>query len=191
MNYDDISYLEQLFKISFSEQEVEILLLNLQVRTFKKNSFPIRQNDTLTNLFLVRKGLVRGIYTDEDGNEITKCFSSEGCFFSAEGLLQNRTASFDIECLEDVVCIQIPYLVIAKLRQDNPSIGDLFQLILVKEFLESEKRSKNVLLLDATTRYQCFLKDYPELSSRIKQKYIASYLGISPVSLSRLRAKLT
>ena len=58
---------------------------------------------------------------------------------------------------------------------------------MLKEFAILEKRSKDILLENAAVRYQQFISDYYELSKRLKQKYIASYLGISPVTLSRLK----
>ena len=62
-----------------------------------------------TNLYFIIHGIVRGYYIDEQGNDITKCFSSENEFFSSEGLRTASVSSFTIECLEDCTYIKIPY----------------------------------------------------------------------------------
>lgn len=145
------------------------------------------QGDILTRVFVIVKGLVRGFYIDENGSEITKCFSCEKSFFSCEGLISLDTASFHIECLENVSCIEIPYETVKYLKDNNSEINKAIYNIVLKEFTVLEKRSKDMLLENASSRYQKFVADHNKLSKRLKQKYIASYLGISPVSLSRIK----
>lgn len=71
----------------------------------------------------------------------------------------------------------------------NRGVERIYQEVIIKEYLKAEERTKRSLELDAYGRYQGFCTDYPDLCERIKQKYIASYIGISPVSLSRLKSK--
>lgn len=187
MNNYYIKYLENLFNINLTEKECGIINFSSKIIEYKKGFIPIIQGDVLTNAYVIVKGLVRGFYIDENGNEVTKCFSCEKGFFSCEGLISSKTASFSIECLEDVLCISIPYETIKILKESNSKISGAFHNIILKEFAILEKRSKDILLENATVRYQQFITDYYELSKRLKQKYIASYLGISPVTLSRLK----
>ncbi|MDD3414650.1 MAG: cyclic nucleotide-binding domain-containing protein [Lachnospiraceae bacterium] len=106
-----IRYLEKIINVHFSEKECEIINTSSKIVEYNKGAIPIRQGDILTRVFVIVKGLVRGFYIDVDGSEITKCFSCEKSFFSREGLISLGTASFPIECLENVLCIEIPYSV--------------------------------------------------------------------------------
>lgn len=187
MDVIHINFLEELLGVKFSEKELELIDSRVRTVSFKKGDFPVNQGETPTNLYVIIKGLVRGVYTDEQGCEVTKCFSAEKQFFSAEGLMSNTVASYNVECLENVSCIEIPYKVLEYVRNANPDIGRSVYDIIVKGFLDAEKRTKGILMESAADRYEQFVKENPALSKRLKQKYIASYLGISPVSLSRLR----
>ncbi len=182
-----IKFLEQLFDVKLSNKELEVINSSFNVVDFKKGDIPVHQGDKLTNIYIITKGLVRGFYIDEDGNEVTKCFSAEKQYFSAEGLMSTEGASFNIECLENVRCIQIPYKSLEYIKDNNPEISKKIYNIVLKIYLSSETRTKHILMENAAERYRNFVNENAELAGRLKQKYIASYLGISPVSLSRLK----
>lgn len=182
-----IKFIEQLFDVKLTHKELEVIKSSFKVMDFKKGHIPVHQGDKLSYIYIIIKGLVRGYYIDEDGNEVTKCFSAEKQYFSAEGLMSMEGASFNIECLENVRCIQIPYKSLEYIRDNNPEISKTIYNIVLKIFLLSETRTKHMLMENAADRYRNFVNENVELAGRLKQKYIASYLGISPVSLSRLK----
>ncbi len=94
-----------------------------------------------------------------------------------------------IEALENSTVYELEYLEWLTLRKEN-SCWDLFLITLLEgAFATKEKRERELLLLDAEERYNIFKNEFPGLESRIRQHLIASYLGISPVSLSRLKNK--
>lgn len=95
-----------------------------------------------------------------------------------------------IEALEDSVICEIQYKDWIKLKQEHVCWKELLILFLEKAFVIKEKREREFLLLSATERYTIFKEEFPGLEHRIKQHHIASYLGISPVSLSRLKNAL-
>ena len=179
--------INNIIPVDFSLEEYTLISKNAELVKYKKGTMPVITGDSLASLYIIISGLVRGLYIDEDGYEVTKCFSCEREFFATEGLTNTDIATFSIECLEDVHALRIPYTIIGELKESNREFKSVFNEIIIKEYVKSEKKTRNLLMCDATARYQIFLKDYAHLKGRLKQKYIASYLGISPISLSRLK----
>ncbi|MGL5352840.1 MAG: Crp/Fnr family transcriptional regulator [Clostridium sp.] len=140
-----------------------------------------------TNLYFIIHGIVRGYYIDEQGNDITKCFSCENEFFSSEGLRKSCASSFTIECLEDCLCVQLPYRVLDEIMNDDENLKDIFIKYYLLEVEKLENRAKNSALMNAEERYIDFCQQYPHLNKRVELKYIASYIGVRPASLSRIR----
>ena len=132
-------------------------------------------------------GLVRGFYIDKQGNDITKCFSYENEFFSSEGLRTRGLSSFSIECLEECECIQLPYLLINEIMEKDIEIKNLINILYMYEVEKLENRAKNLLVMNAEERYLDFIKQYPYLIGKVNLQYIASYIGVRPASLSRIR----
>ena len=153
----------------------------------KKGTHPIHEGDELTHLYWIEKGIVRGFYINSEGEEVTKCFSSEGGYFGSEGLRGGGQATFHVECLEECSCIAMPYGLVREVIDKDPHIYNYMTSLFMKEVTRLERRTRNLLLLDAKERYQAFLVDYPALEDRVKLCYIASYIGIHPGSLSRIR----
>ena len=140
-----------------------------------------------TNLYFIIRGIVRGYYIDEEGNDITKCFSSENEFFSSEGLRTASVSSFTIECLEDCQCIQLPFGLVYRVMSEDENLKDFFVKYYMQEVEKLEKRAKNLSLMSAEERYTDFCIQFPNLHNRVELKYIASYIGIRAASLSRIR----
>lgn len=139
------------------------------------------------NLYIIIHGIVRGYYIDEQGNDITKCFSSESEFFSSEGLRTADVSSFTIECLEDCRCIKLPYQLVHKVMEEDENLKNLFIKYYLLEIEKLENRVKNSALMHAEERYINFCKQYPNLLDMVELKYVASYIGIRAASLSRIR----
>jgi CRP-like cAMP-binding protein len=104
-------------------------------------------------------------------------------------MILNRESYFWIEAMEDSSVILINYKNWRKLVKNHGCWDSLLKVFLEKVFIKKENREKEFLLDNAETRYKNFLREYPKLEQRIKQHHIASYLGITPVALSRIRNK--
>lgn len=135
-------------------------------------------------------GLVRAYYIDEEGNDVTKSFAAENDFFSTKGYITNSPSLFNVECLEDCNCIQIPYVVLIKIMENNENIFRIFNQYIIAAMENLEIRTRNLVMKNAEERYKIFLEEYPELEQRINQKYIASYIGIRTGSLSRIKKNI-
>lgn len=139
---------------------------------------------------LVISGLVRGFYIDEAGNDITKCFSMEGDWCCCYNYLSDRPCPFFLEASEDTILARFDICEIDKVRKEYPALEEKVERLLAESMMESERRIFTFTSLEAKERYLLLLKEQPELVKRAKQEHIASYLGITPSSLSRIKRSI-
>jgi CRP-like cAMP-binding protein len=158
----------------------------------KANDFFLRIDETPKCIAFVVSGLFRYVYINEKGDEFTKGIIAENSFLSSySAMITSRSSYFAIEALEDSKILEISWKDFKSLMD-----GDIFWIkfllkFVEKGFMKKENRERDLLLLDAETRYKNFLSEYPGMNQRIKQGIIASYLGIKPETLSRIRRKIS
>lgn len=170
------------------DAEQQKLFAILTKKTLQKGTCFISEGDVPRQFAFVEQGLFRYLYIDQNGNEYTKNFLIEGHFIvSYSAMVRQQPSKMFIEALEDSVVHTIDYLHWQKLRAGH-SCWDLFLIALLeKAFFIKETRERELLLLEARERYANFKKEFPTLEARVKQHQVASYLGITPVSLSRIK----
>lgn len=160
----------------------------ITVQELEKGENFIRAGQSPRKIAFLRNGLFRYYYTSEDGVEYTKGFFDENSVLSAyDAVLENKPSHFTIEALEDSVIESVPYDPFYQLFSEDPCWYIFLTALLQKGYLAKVRRERELLLFDAAQRYEIFLKRYPGLEKRVKQSIIASYLGIAPESLSRIR----
>ncbi len=160
-------------------------------RYLKKGDHFIRAGEVPKHFAFIQTGLFRYYYLDEQGNEFTKAFFTENAFLSSySAMVLQRPSYFSIEALEDAHLHAIAFADWQTLRQQDGRWNELLLAILQKAFIKKEERERQFLLFDAEKRYRLFLQDNPGLDQRVNQRLIASYLGITPVALSRIRKKM-
>lgn len=170
-----------------NDQEMKFHQL-ISVQTCEKGGDFIRAGESPRRIAFVKKGLFRYYYTSEEGIEFTKGFFDQSSVLSAyDAVLEKNPSHFTIEALEDSVIESVDYDPFIKLFSEDPCWNDFLVTLLQKGYLAKVTRERELLLLDATQRYKNFLNRYPNLEKRVKQHIIASYLGIAPESLSRIR----
>lgn len=175
----------------FSTSEISELLALGAVKKYRPKTCFIKAGQVPTTFGIVINGLFRYVYISEQGKELTKAFMAEKSFISSYSAMKSGSRShFYIEALEPSSVFTIPYNDWEKLRAQNPSWNLLLIKLLEKGYSVKEKREREFLLLDAESRYRIFLEEYPDLEKRVKQHMIASYLGITPIALSRIRKKM-
>lgn len=182
-------YLEEGLGIKIDENIKDMINDKASFVEFPSKHIALLEGMKSTNLYFIIHGIVRGYYIDGQGNDITKCFSGENEFFSSEGLRTSSVSSFTIECLEDCQCIQLPYELVHKIIKEDENFNNLFINSYLEEVKKLENRVKRSALMNAEERYIDFCRQNPNLHERVELKYIASYIGIRPASLSRIRKK--
>ncbi len=174
------------------ESELEKLSAVVKPMVLKARENFLRAGEVPDRFAFVKRGLLRYYYLDESGNEFTKNFFQEGFFLTSySAMIQNRPSHFTIEALEESSIVVIYYKDWIRLYHGHACWAYFLVAMLERAFSIKETREREFLLLDAEARYRSFLESYPGLESRIKQHMIASYLGITPVALSRIRKKMS
>ncbi|MDX1641792.1 MAG: Crp/Fnr family transcriptional regulator [Balneolaceae bacterium] len=160
----------------------------VSVHHTKKGENYIRAGQSPRKIAFVREGLFRYFYTNENGVEYTKGFFDKNSVLSAyDAILEGKPSHFTIEALEDSIIESVLFDPFHKLFSEDPCWNEFLVALLQKGYLAKVTRERELLLLDAAQRYENFLDRYPDLEKRVKQSIIASYLGIAPESLSRIR----
>ncbi|MEN8188773.1 MAG: Crp/Fnr family transcriptional regulator [Thermodesulfobacteriota bacterium] len=182
---------ESLNSISdISIAKVEKLVQTAAIRTMERGERYIREGDIPDSLGFVLRGLLRSYYTTEDGKEFTKLFSEENSLVvSYSALIEGRESYFTIQALEDSVLLDFAFEDWVELTKDDLEFHKISLVFLQQAFTLKESRERAFLLFDAAQKYEDFIKQHPSLIKRVKQHQIASYLGMSPVTLSRLIKK--
>ena len=140
-----------------------------------------------SNIYFIKKGVVRG-YFDHENGEITFWFGEEGeTILSMRSYVENKISYENIELLENCELYKIRTDKLQKLYEEDVHIANWGRKLAEKELLKVESRLISREFLSAKQRYDELIKNQPSLIQRIPLKYIASYLGITPVSLSRIR----
>lgn len=141
----------------------------------------------------LEEGLIRGVILDVKGKDITDCFAfryGETILASFDRLEMNVPSSYTVEVLEDSTFFRIPMETVIELKEKYFELTLLYNRMLLKS-LEEHRATKLALhQLPAVDRYLWFLKEYPDLINRVQHKQIASFLSMTPVTLSRIRKNL-
>jgi CRP-like cAMP-binding protein len=171
--------------------EFDLLVSYVQEETVKKGSLFLNYNQVSRKLGWVQSGVFRYIHLSDDGIEHTKYFVSENQFISGVESFTNQTASPDaIEALTDASIFTLSYENYAKLFDAIPNWGKLVSAITQYAYTIKMKEISPLVMMDARTRYENFLATQPQVMQRVSLGTIASYLGITQQSLSRLRKEL-
>ncbi len=171
------------------EDEMELVEKHVRIKHLTKGALFIKAGEIPESVGFICKGLMRVFYIDENGRDFTKLFNLQFDFISSFASFIERSEShLHIEALEDTTLCVITYGIFRMFIERHPCWLKIYTRSLEKFYVIKERREGQLLWSDAKTRYGQFLKDFPGLEKRVKQYYIASYLGISPVSLSRIRA---
>jgi CRP/FNR family transcriptional regulator, anaerobic regulatory protein len=158
-----------------------------EVRYPAKHVFQ-KEGEICTKVGIVHKGLVRN-YFNRNNRECTTWFDFEGLFIgSMVSFFSQTNHSESIEMLEDCVIFETTYEKVNKTRTLFPDFEILTQKVVLWGHHQIDERIKNLMAYSAVERYDLFFKKHPDLINRIPVKYLASFLGVTPETLSRIRA---
>ncbi|MGZ3904513.1 MAG: Crp/Fnr family transcriptional regulator [Bacteroidia bacterium] len=161
-------------------------------QTIKKGEFLIREGDLNYNVYLVLKGLFKIYVNNENGEELTMLFIPEKRnAASYHTVLKGEPSQQNIIALEDSLVISVDFRKFEKLAKTNSNLMLHLNNVLKEILCFTVDQVRFHIVLTPEQRYLKFCKEFPKLSQRVAQKDLASYLGITPTSLSRLRARLS
>ncbi|HOZ96428.1 MAG TPA: Crp/Fnr family transcriptional regulator [Niabella sp.] len=172
----------------FTNEVAEDLQKNLQTKSFDKGELLLKSGSICRKLFFIDKGLVKTFFFNEDKEFIMRFFP-EYTFFTVLDSFTNQTPSgYDIMALEKTSVTFILQTELELLCKKHHSIETAFRKLLSFAVTNMMKRISEMLEENATERYNHFLKDNGHLIQRVSLGDLANYLGITQVSLSRIRA---
>ena len=164
----------------------------MSTRHLESNQFFIREGESSNRVAFIVSGVFRVFCVTRGGVEKTLAFRNEGQFLAAlSPLIEKRDCWYSIQALEpgELLCLDVEEL--DGFTQASGSCWDrVFRKYIVQLYIEKENRERSFLTEDARTRYLNFVENFPDLEERIPNFHIASYLGISHVTLSRIRGEL-
>ncbi|PIE93349.1 cyclic nucleotide-binding protein [Bacillus fungorum] len=174
-----------------SEEEQQMILSELQIEEYKKGTVLLRQGDVPSKCYFVLKGCVRQHCIDETGKGVTSNFyTEEQAITNFNHHKQDKSSSYTLTCLED--CI----VVVGNLHSEKDMYNKYSQLEeMTRKMIEykfGEVQDELALFISSTPeeRYKALLQKRPHLSNRVPQYQLASYLGITPESLSRIKKRI-
>ena len=156
-----------------------------------KNEFLLKEGEICLDTFFVEKGLLRMFSLDKNGKEHVIQFAPENWLISDRSSLNfNEKSKFYIEAIEDTEVFILGNDFFTKMIENYPHIAERNDLLLQKHIRNLQNRVNSLLADTAEERYMNFIKMYPDILLRVPQWMVASYLGITPESLSRVRKEL-
>ncbi len=172
-----------------SEDAKLALTTHLRRIDLPRGEYLLREGTVCRNMYFLEAGCLRGFYV-LDGKEVTRWFASENDFVTSFHSFITRTPSLEsLQTLEDSVLWSISHEALYTLYDKYPDIERLGRIACEKYYIRLEERYVNAQFRSATERYLQLLEQNPLFIQRIPLGYIASFLGISQETLSRIRSK--
>ena len=191
LHYEFIfKHFEKLIGITLPQEEKENIIKIFKPRKLNKNEIFVKEGDVPKYIAFNTSGLLRCYYIDNNGNDITKYFCFEGSIISYLGLILRKKSQYYIEALEECYLLCADYDSFIGLISNNYLWLKIINTQLEKALIYKEERESEFLLKTATERYIHLINDFPDIELRVKLKYLASFLGVSQVQLSRIRKNL-
>lgn len=182
-----LDYIETIYPISPEGQNA--LLSCCTELSFKKNAIVQPIGHTCKSVYFIKKGALRIFYFKGD-IDVTENLEFENAFVArAESLITGQPSKKGIQAVEDSELIAINTDRLQALYDDHLDLERLFKKLLTIVLIQTLNRIESIQFYNADTRYYNLMKSHPDLLKRVPLKYVASYLGITQVSLSRIRAK--
>lgn len=175
-----------------SEQTLALMESVFVFDELKKGDYFIREGEYANEIAFLEKGVVRAFYINNQGKEYNKTiFVAPAIIGSYASLISKEKNRLPQQALSDCVIWRLRFDVIERLSENNYELERLRRKIAEQFFVWNEKKQLEMALMEAKERYLIFREEFSGLEDTIPQHHIASYLGISPTQLSRIRQKLT
>lgn len=159
--------------------------------SFEKGKFLLKAGDVCEDIYFIKKGVVRG-FMQEGDKDITTWITADNELVSSISAIDNREVVVEnIQAIEDCEMVALRYSDLEKLYVQFPEFNIVTRKLLQKYYKDAEGRAFIARLTNAENKYEQFLTRYSHLANRVPLKYIASFLGITLETLSRVRKRLS
>lgn len=189
----DLDKMKLIYKLAkdLKLKDLQVVLNAAHKVSHNKKEIIIEAGTVRRDVFYLTEGLVRAYYVDDTGKETTFGLIKENqLVFDLRAILESERCKFNFEVVEPIKAYKIDYNLVDDLVAKNPKLEFNRKFILMKILMEYNERIESFVLLSPEERYLSYIKDHPKMTNRVSDKYIANILGVTPVSLSRIRKRI-
>lgn len=184
-----LDYFNKLIPLSHEEQA--LVRAKFHPHLFLKKQFALQHGDVCEYFYFVVRGCLRLYMVDNKGVYHILQFATENYWIlDLTSFHKKKPAILNIDALEDTVVLRISHADLIDLYLKAPKFDRIFRVLLENHFMLQQQRMTQLFSSTAEERYQLFLETYPHLLNRLSQVQIASYLGVTPEFLSRIRSRM-
>ena len=181
---------QQIEKITLlTDTEFDYIFSHFTTKKFKKHQFLIQEGQMVENDFFILKGCVKSYHSDEDGKEHILQFGMQDWWITDYQAYYNESlATVCIDCIEDTELLCLSYINREKLCAEMHKMEHFFRKKTNKRNVALQQRILSLMCNNAKERYEKLLEQYPQLFQKVPKHLIASYLGVTRETLSRLNS---
>ncbi len=185
-------YLEHINKkVALTEEDKALIKTYLTPKKVRKKQYLLQEGDVCKNIYFVERGALREYSVDESGREHILQFALEGWAISdLYSFLTGEPATYTIDAIEDSELVLISKSAHEDLLKKLPKYETYTRLNITGAYLAMQKRLTSSISASLEERYEAFVNLYPHIAERVPQHMIASYLGLTPETLSRVRKRI-
>ena len=179
-------------KVDFSDEELAVIKTYLTPKKLRKKQYLLQEGDVCKFSAFVEKGALRSYTIDEKGMERIIQFALEGWTISdLYSFLTGEAATYTIDALEDSELVMISKQAHEELIFKLPKYERYIRIQITNAYVAMQRRLTSIISQPLEERYASFTSLYPHIVQRVPQHMIASYMGLTPETLSRVRKKMT
>lgn len=177
-------------KIVLTEEQLALIQSFATIKKLRKRQYLLQESDVWRHYAFVCKGCLRVYRVDDKGVEHIMKFCIENWWAGdRQSLLAGTPSNYNIDALEDSVLLLFTKENFTTLRQQIPAFDDLVENLINRSYIASQDRIHADISYTSEEKYRNFIEKYPDIFSRVPLHMIASYLGLSPETLSRIRTQ--
>ncbi|OLY93823.1 cAMP-binding domain of CRP or a regulatory subunit of cAMP-dependent protein kinases [Cnuella takakiae] len=178
-------------KVSLSEQEMEYVKGLLKPKKLRRKQYLLQEGDVCREIGFVEKGALRAYSVDEGGTERIIQFALEGWLIAdLYSFLTAEAATYSIDAIEDAELLLISRSAHEELLRNLPQYETYTRLSITNAYIAMQRRITSIISTTPEDRYADFIAKYPQIAQRVPQHMIASYIGLTPETLSRVRKRM-
>jgi len=188
-NANNINSFKQI--TGFTDSELEIVLKHFEPKNLKKKTTLLQAGKTANEVYFIISGCIR-LFCEKDGEDLSTFFFTEKMFAGAyDSFISRKPSRHSIETLEDCQVLTLSYQALQELYVEFPKMNEFIRKAIEERFVVLHDLFTDYILNSPEERYLSLQKDRPDLINRIPQHQLASFLGITRVSLSSIRKRIT
>ncbi|HEY8934574.1 MAG TPA: Crp/Fnr family transcriptional regulator [Cyclobacteriaceae bacterium] len=178
--------------LPLNDEEKQLVTSKFSPHLYLKRQYALQHGDICKYFNFVVRGCLRLYKVDNEGSFHILQFATENYWIlDLESFHKEKPSVLNIDAIEDTVVLRITRDDLIDIYLKAPKFNRIFRVLLENHFMQQQQRIAQLFSSTAEERYQAFLESYPHLLNRISQVQIASYLGVTPEFLSRIRKRMT